>query len=139
MSRNAADLGATRILVVDDEPEIREMLEAVLNAEGWLVEQAASGEEALDRFRDEDFDIVVVDHQMPMLSGLATAATLVKDGAPPGAIILFSGFLSPFIRGECRALGIRAVDKVNWEELVDVCRAMDEELTRTRADMSLTT
>lgn len=139
MSRSNEDTGPARILVVDDEPEITEMLEAVLTAEGWLVDQAVSGEEALQRFRDDDFDIVVLDHQMPMMSGLAAAAELVIDGAPPKSIVLFSGYLSPFIRGECRGLGIRAVDKTNWEELVAVCHAIDVELTRSGQRLSLRT
>ncbi len=130
---------ADRILVVDDEPEITEMLDAVLSAEGWLVEQAASGEEALERFRDSDFDIVVLDHKMPMMSGLAAATELVGDGARPGSIVLFSGYLSPFILGECRSLGIRAVDKTNWEELVEVCHAIAGEAALWRDRLSLHT
>ena len=139
MSRSSEMPEAIRILVIDDEPEIREMLEVVLSAEGWLVEQASSGEDALERFRDEDFDIVVLDHQMPRMSGLAAAATLVIEGARARSIILFSGYLSPFIRGECRGLGIRAVDKADWIDLVSVCRTVDEDLTRSRERLSLRT
>ncbi len=130
ISRQTGEPAMTRILVVDDEPEITEMLKVVLSLEGWLVDQASSAEEALELTRREHFDIIVLDHQMPIMSGLEAAQRLVFDeGAPPGSVVLFSGFLSAFIRAECRALGIHAIDKVNWEDLVDACRAIEEELT----------
>src|SRR5256712_6355692 len=58
------------ILVVDDEPAIQDILTWSLAAEGYSVASAASGEEALTRFEEQDFDIIVTDIVMPGLNGL---------------------------------------------------------------------
>jgi DNA-binding NtrC family response regulator len=58
------------ILVVDDELAIQDILTWSLAAEGYNVATAASGEEALTRFAEQDFDVIVTDIVMPGLSGL---------------------------------------------------------------------
>ena len=58
------------ILVVDDEPAIQDILTWSLAAEGYSVATAASGEEALTRFEEQDFDVIVTDIVMPGLNGL---------------------------------------------------------------------
>ncbi|MGH7341926.1 MAG: sigma-54-dependent transcriptional regulator, partial [Candidatus Rokuibacteriota bacterium] len=58
------------ILVVDDEPAIQDILTWALSAEGYRVATAGSGEEALTRVEEEDFDIIVTDIVMPGLDGL---------------------------------------------------------------------
>jgi DNA-binding NtrC family response regulator len=58
------------ILVVDDEPAIQDILTWSLEAEGYNVATAASGEEALTRFAEQDFDVIVTDIVMPGLNGL---------------------------------------------------------------------
>jgi CheY-like chemotaxis protein len=62
-SEMSTDLNANapRILVADDEEEIRSMLVLLLKGEGWLVAEAASGDEALERCRHESFDLAVLD------------------------------------------------------------------------------
>lgn len=59
-----------RILVVDDEPDICIMLSKKLSAEGFGCRTAASGEEALACLEREPFDAVILDMQMPGMSGL---------------------------------------------------------------------
>jgi DNA-binding NtrC family response regulator len=58
------------ILVVDDEPAIQDILTWALTAEGYRVATAGSGEEALSRAEEEEFDIIVTDIVMPGLDGL---------------------------------------------------------------------
>ncbi len=58
------------ILVVDDEPAIQDILTWALSAEGYRVATAGSGEEALTRVEEEEFDIIVTDIVMPGLDGL---------------------------------------------------------------------
>ncbi len=58
------------ILVVDDEPAIQDILTWALTAEGYRVATAGSGEEALSRVQEEEFDIIVTDIVMPGLDGL---------------------------------------------------------------------
>jgi DNA-binding NtrC family response regulator len=58
------------ILVVDDEPAIQDILSWSLAAEGYRVATAGSGEEALTRVEEQDFDVIVTDIVMPGLNGL---------------------------------------------------------------------
>ncbi len=60
-----------RILVVDDEPNMRKVLSALLRGDGYEVVAASSGEEALKHFRAEQFHAVITDLKMPGMSGLA--------------------------------------------------------------------
>ena len=58
-----------RVLVVDDEPALRESVRRGLVAGGWAVDTAPDGEVALDAVGDEDYDVVVLDIMMPRRSG----------------------------------------------------------------------
>jgi DNA-binding response OmpR family regulator len=59
-----------RILVVDDEPQIRRIMRAVLVAKGYEVFEAESGENALALIRSSKFDLVLLDINMPGISGI---------------------------------------------------------------------
>ncbi|MFB3880466.1 MAG: response regulator [Armatimonadota bacterium] len=67
---------AGRILVVDDEPGMREGCRRILSSEGHRVTTAASGEEALSLFSEGAFDLVLLDLKMPGMSGLDLLACL---------------------------------------------------------------
>jgi DNA-binding response OmpR family regulator len=60
----------SRLLVVDDEPEIRSGLTRVLSLEGYLADEAASGHEALQMLNHTAYDLMLLDLQLPELSGL---------------------------------------------------------------------
>ena len=61
---------ATRILLVDDEHSIQTLLSFPLRKDGYEVVQASDGREALARFEEQPFDLVVLDLMMPHLDGL---------------------------------------------------------------------
>ncbi|HXG59012.1 MAG TPA: response regulator [Thermoanaerobaculia bacterium] len=63
------DVAAYRILVVDDDPNIRRMIVAALRREGYASIEAANGREGLDLMRAERPDVVILDLMMPVLSG----------------------------------------------------------------------
>ena len=67
---------ARTILVVDDEPTLRETLAEVLEAEGFRVVVAADGREALTRFRADQPDLVLLDLMLPELSGVEVCRIL---------------------------------------------------------------
>lgn len=90
---------ATRILIVDDEPAIRETLAEMLNIEGREVMTAASGEEALALLQKGNFDLMLLDLVMPGLGGLQVMDRARKI-APSTIIIMLTahGTLSSAIQ-----------------------------------------
>jgi two-component system KDP operon response regulator KdpE len=62
--------------VVDDEPHLRAVLRATLSALGFVVADASSGETAIEMVREERFDLILLDVNMPGLSGLETCRVL---------------------------------------------------------------
>lgn len=80
-----------RVLVVDDDANLRLTLGLLLRARGFDVEQAASGEEALARLSAGAFDAVVSDVRMGALSGIDLASR-AKRRWPHLRVVLMSGF-----------------------------------------------
>ncbi|MEB3885144.1 ATP-binding protein [Lyngbya sp. CCY1209] len=68
-----------RILIVDDDPSIRELLRQELDAEGYQIREAHDGREAIARVKQEKPDLVILDIIMPEISGLDVAAILKHD------------------------------------------------------------
>ncbi len=81
----------TRILVVDDDADMRALLADVLNDEGYVVELVANGAEALIRLRTESFAAIVLDKNMPGLSGLDLLPGL-RTICPETPVILITAF-----------------------------------------------
>jgi len=79
-----------RILAVEDEPEVLDVLRAMLSAAGHTVFTAASGREALELFEHETVDLVLTDLGMPGMTGLALAEQLKRQRAIP--ILLLTGW-----------------------------------------------
>lgn len=67
-----------RVLVVDDEKDIRELIKFYLNKEGFDVVEAGDGEEALDLFESEYIDLAIIDIMMPKMDGFELVENL-KD------------------------------------------------------------
>jgi two-component system KDP operon response regulator KdpE len=63
-------MSSAKILVVDDEPQIRRIMRTTMTAQGYEVHDARSGEEALDAVRDQRFDLILLDANMPGIGGL---------------------------------------------------------------------
>ncbi len=68
-----------RILIVDDEPDNRELMQLVLNWEGFTTLTAASGEEALAIAADERIDLVLLDLMMPGLDGFEVTTRMKRS------------------------------------------------------------
>ena len=67
-----------RVLVVDDEQDIRELLKFYLNKEGYEVIEAANGEEALTIFENEYIDLGIIDVMMPKMDGFELVESMKK-------------------------------------------------------------
>ena len=64
--------GFMKILVVDDETLIRDVVREYLQLDGFSVEEARDGDEALDKFQQQQFDLVIMDIMMPKKDGFQT-------------------------------------------------------------------
>ena len=79
-----------KVLLVDDEEMVREVLTAVLTKHDYEVETAVNGQEALDKAKQEFFDHIVTDIDMPEMDGLAFLEQLKIEGIDP-IITVISG------------------------------------------------
>ncbi|MEK7384641.1 MAG: response regulator [Elusimicrobiota bacterium] len=80
-----------KILVIDDEPGLREMLVYDLTGRGYAVTTAANGREALAKAKQERFDLALCDLMMPELGGLETLKAL-KEAHPHIEVVMVTGY-----------------------------------------------
>jgi two-component system OmpR family response regulator len=125
--------GEARLLVVDDEPNIRELLSASLKLAGFDVVTAADGREAVllaDRVKP---DLVVLDVMLPDLDGFAVAGRLRANGRPPVLFLTARDATDDKVAG--LGLGDDYVTKpFSLEEVIARIRAV---LRRSRGDLDL--
>ncbi len=77
-----------RILVVDDEAPIRDILEHCLGGHGYAVEQASDGVQALERLAGGDFELVVTDIRMPVMGGLELLGQIEARSYDVGVVVI---------------------------------------------------
>jgi PAS domain S-box-containing protein len=80
-----------QILVIDDEPLVRSLLKNVLEDRGHAVTEAANGQEGVRCFRENNFNLVITDHGMPVMNGL-DAAFRIKKQKPETPVLLITGW-----------------------------------------------
>jgi two-component system KDP operon response regulator KdpE len=80
-------MSAGRILVVDDDPQIRRVMRVTLTGQGYEVDDAKSGEGALEKLRAERFDLVLLDMNMPGMGGLETCRA-IRAGSEIAIVML---------------------------------------------------
>lgn len=92
-----------RILIVDDEPQTRRVLRIALTAQGFEVNDARSGEEALEKLREEPPDVVLLDLKMPGMGGIEACREI--RASSEAAIIVVSARKSAEDRTEAFEAG----------------------------------
>jgi two-component system, OmpR family, KDP operon response regulator KdpE len=80
-------VSAGRILIVDDDPQIRRVMRVTLTGQGYEVDDAKTGEAALEKLRDAKFDLVLLDMNMPGMGGLETCRE-IRGQSEIGLIML---------------------------------------------------
>src|SRR4029078_6755474 len=113
------------ILVVDDEPSLRESITYTLRREGFIVETAAEGTRALAMARERSPDLIILDVMLPGMDGLQICRTLRRESSVP--IIMLSA------KGEelDRVLGL----EIGADDYVTKPFAMRELVARVRAQL----
>lgn len=71
--------GATRILVADDDPDLRDILRSILEPAGFAVSEAENGESALQAIQSSAPDLVIIDYMMPRMTGPQVCERLRQD------------------------------------------------------------
>ena len=82
-----------RIMIVDDEKGMRDFLRYLLEGEGYHVEHAANGAEALTRLRENSTDLILADIKMPGMDGLEMLRQ-IKEIDPNIVVIVMTGYSS---------------------------------------------
>jgi two-component system NtrC family sensor kinase len=102
-----------RVLVVDDEPELCDLMREVLESAGFEVASAESGAVALELLREARFDAIVSDLRMPDIDGAALWREVCRhDGALASRMVFVTGdTLSPAASDFLRETGCGVVDK----------------------------
>jgi CheY-like chemotaxis protein/HPt (histidine-containing phosphotransfer) domain-containing protein len=105
---------SARVLVVDDGPENRELISLVLAEQGLWVEEAENGQVALDKLSQGEFDLVLMDMQMPVLDGHAATRELRRRGMKLPVVALtanaMKGFEEEVMKAGCTAYLTKPVD-----------------------------
>jgi DNA-binding NarL/FixJ family response regulator len=120
------EISLVRILVADDNPAIRRCLRGLLDQQSdWRVcDEASNGKEAVERFRQIQPDLIVIDFQMPEMNGLDAARHIVKL-SPKTPILMVTIHLSKQLSEEARKAGIRgACAKTNISAVIDAVGAL---------------
>jgi DNA-binding NtrC family response regulator len=116
-----ADGSALRVLVVDDQGSVRELLKAVLTADGHEVEQASDGAEALRALGAGFHDLVVMDIRMPGMDGMA-ALERAREVSPRTGVVMMTAYAS--VETAVRAMKLGAFDYVTKPIDIDEVRAV---------------
>lgn len=107
-------LGAKRILVIDDEDLMRQVIREMLETEGYLVATAANGKEGLELYRRELPDLIITDIFMPEMEGLETIRALQQDSSKVKIIAISGGGdrgMTSFLSYAKRFGALRALEK----------------------------
>ena len=104
----------SKILIVDDEAPIRALMRATLTMAGHQVEEAAGGEEALEKIKKKDFDLVVLDIMMPVTDGyevLERVKAIPAKATIPFVVVTAKSYESEGIMREMTAGAIDHITK----------------------------
>ncbi len=93
-----------KILVVDDEVHIRDMLEQAFSKAGYTVRLAESAEETLDILKDDKIQVMFLDLKLPGMNGLKLCRKIRKE-FPIAIIHAITGYASLFELADCREAG----------------------------------
>lgn len=113
------------ILVVDDEPNILTLMDAILSAEGYRVIPANNGSDALDIFLDKHIDMVICDEMMPLLSGNELVSAIREEDTDiPIIMVTAKGGIDD--KGKSFSLGIDdyMVKPISADELLMRVKAL---------------
>src|SRR5574337_1711720 len=138
MGQDQERTGSIRVLVVDDERPTRLLMEKELPRAGYAVMTAESGEEALEKVRAQDFDVILLDLKMPGIGGME-ALRRIRDSGASGEVVILTGH--PDVDSAIAAMKLGAYDYLTkpfkLSELEEVLRRAAERKRLERENTAL--
>jgi len=119
-------MSAKRILIVDDEEEIRELFIDILAPRGYEVVAAASGPEAIARAGEGPFDMIFLDIKMPGMNGVETFEAL-KRLSPHSQCVMITGYAGSQLVDQSLAEGalLCLAKPIGVAEILDLVRGLE--------------
>jgi len=118
----------SRVLVVDDEEALRYLLSTELAAEGYEVETAGDGDEAIEAIKQKDYDVVLLDIKMPRVDGFEVLK-FIKQNKPEIKVIMLTAYAD--VKNAIEALKLGASDFVSKPyDLEDILTSINRALGR---------
>jgi CheY-like chemotaxis protein len=107
------------ILIVDDDPDFRELLRQALEISEYRVFEAGDGQEGIQVMKSERIDLAIVDLDMPMMNGIDFTKT-VKAASPQLPIMMITGYAQLYSPGDILASGVDAFlqKPVDWSKIL---------------------
>jgi CheY-like chemotaxis protein len=117
--------GVVRVLVIDDDADIRRLLCDILTSAGHLVADASNGAEGIEIFKKEAFDLVLTDLEMPEMSGWEVARS-IKNHNPDVTIALITGWGETIDSTQLRESGISTIvnKPFRMDQIINLARAV---------------
>jgi len=115
---------STRILVVDDDPEILSFLKRGLTFEGFAVETAYDGSEALAKARESEPDLIILDIMMPGIDGMEVSRRLRQASDVPILLLTAKGTIADKVAGLDSGADDYLVKPFDFDELLARVRAL---------------
>jgi two-component system response regulator HydG len=85
-----------RIMIVDDDQDLAESLGDLLRINGYQVELAKNGKDAVAHAKTQDFDVTFMDVRMPVMNGVESCVA-IKQMKPDARIVMMTGFKEPIL------------------------------------------
>jgi DNA-binding NtrC family response regulator len=138
VTQAGAPRGGYHVLVVDDERPTRLLMEKELPRAGYVVTTAECGEEALEKIRSVDFDVILLDLKMPGIGGME-ALRRIKDSGASGEVVILTGH--PDVDTAIAAMKLGAYDYLTkpfkLSELEEILRRAAERKRLERENTAL--
>ena len=123
-----------RILIVDDDENIRKTMKAILEDEGYVVDLAANGKEAIKKTNEVDYNLALLDIRLPDMEGVELLE-LMKDNVPKTRKIMVTGY--PSVQNAVSAVNKNAdaylIKPVDIEKLLQTVREQLQKQEEERA------
>jgi DNA-binding NtrC family response regulator len=116
-------MSSRRVLIVDDEAGIRQVLVDLFVGLGWRADEASNGAQAVDIALSEDYDLVIVDLSLPRLGGLDVLKR-VKESRPDVPVLVITGYAS--MNSALQALKLGAYDYITKPFQLDYVQRIAE-------------